>query len=178
MAYRYWAKDEIAYLENSYGRIFAKDIAKHLNRTRRSIEKKAAKLGLTSKKPNGINYQNPHNKGKKGLHCVGENNGNWRKIGEIWEASGNLYTKNDKGKIVLLRRHLLQKEGVDITNLNVTHIDGNPLNCDISNLKTMTNGELAIQNSKNCKDPKLRALRVRMAKTGESWVDLVLKGLV
>lgn len=178
MAYRHWTKYEVTYLQNNYGFIFAKDIAEHLKRSRESVEKKAAKLGLRSKKPKGNNYKNPHNKGKKGLYCVGENNGNWRKIGEVWTAAGNKYTKNKKGKIVLLRRHILTETGADIEGLNVTHIDGDTLNCNIGNLKTMTNEELAIQNSKNCKDPKLRALRCRMAKTGESFVDLVLKGLV
>lgn len=144
-----------------------------IDRSQRAIEKKAANLGLQSKKPGGAMYQNR----KRGGHgLTGAAHPNWRKIGEVWTVGGNKYTKNEAGEIVLYRRHLMQSAGYNIAGKKVTHIDGNPYNCAPDNLEVITHGEMVRRNSVNCKRQKDRYRRASQTQRGISIVDLILQG--
>ena len=172
--YRYWTKEEIEILSAEYGKTRCVDIAKRLDRSVRSVEKKAAKLGLKSKVPGGKMYQNPHNKGKEWNPM--EKHHAWRKVGDIWPAAGTLWTKPSRESgPVLFRRWLMEKYGWDLTDKVVIHKDGDTMNCQFENLDVTTKAKLVRRNYDNCKDPHMRSLRMRMARTGETIVDLVLK---
>ena len=156
--------------------MYAKHIAVHLGRSVSSIEKKAAKLGLKSKVAGSLPFQNTHNKGKSWRPK--EQHHSWREVGEIWEAAGRKYTKLPSGEIVSYAREVMKRRGYDVVGMVVRHRDGNPMNCEVDNLEVITLGENGARNSRNCKDPEMRAIRARIAQTGESIVDMVLQGFI
>ncbi|RME95489.1 MAG: HNH endonuclease [Bacteroidetes bacterium] len=174
MSYRYWTTEEEAYLRQHYGVKRVAEIMLVLNRSQRSVEKKADKLGLRSKYPGSPLYANG---GEHAPRYYGEDHPLWREPGKPWESAGRVYYRRDAdSKPELYARYLMEQAGHDLTNKVVRYRDGNPLNCEPDNLMVVTRAEHARMNYRSCKDIPLRRARSRMAQTGESLVDLILKG--
>lgn len=175
MTYKYWTDKEIDYLRKHYGKITVTEIMRTIPRSRKSIEKKAVKLGLKSKTKGGTNYANPHNRGQGGLS--GEDHHAYRQPGKPWISNGRTYFKRDKeSPVESYPRYLMEQQGHDLSGKIVTHKDGDPTNCDLDNLMVCTRAQNMVRNIHRCKDPELRRARQRMGQTGESLFDLILKG--
>lgn len=173
--YPNWTDAELEVLRNQYGKTTCNKLSIELGRTPDAIMRKARILGLRSRYKGSEAYSsilNPYSKRKPITdHPI------WRKEGEVYLCRGRFYIKKN-GKRMVYARYLMQEAGHDIKGKMVTHIDCDVNNLELSNLKVITRKENQSRNRKRFRDPEMHGYRVRMGLTGESWVDLVLKGVV
>ena len=159
-----WAPDEIETLRAEYGRVLAATIARRLGRSVGAVKKKAERLGLQSD-----NF--------KARHAKGSDHPNGYAVGAVWQACGRMWTRTAKdGKARSLARVVLERNGVDPRGRVVVHLDGDRLNCKPENLKALTRAQNVVRNNGRCADKELRSARISTAKSGDSFLDFVLKG--
>jgi hypothetical protein len=172
MAYRYWTEEEIDYLRQHYGKVRIE--AMPLNRSRKSVEKKAAKLGLRSKYPGSPLWADS---AERLPDQHGRNHWAWRKPGEVWATGGQMYIKPAADcPPRLYARYLMEQAGHDLRGKVVRHKDGNALNCKLDNLQVISRSTHAAMNSRNCHDPDLRRIRHRISRGKTTFLDEVLQG--
>lgn len=122
------------YIVANYGRVRAVVIAHHLNRNVKSVEKRAVRLGIQSKRPGSSLYRGAPN----GYRHTGVDHHGYRQEGERWTSKGRAYTKRN-GQIEMLARAVWSDANGSIPNgYVVRHRDGNALNCDINNLECIS----------------------------------------
>lgn len=166
-----WTKADMEQLKLRYGNETAAHIAAYLGRTEEAVVAKANLMGLRSK--GGKLYKCPHNKGKVGVQYA---NKRYRREGDVWQACGRMFTKYN-GRIMPYARYLAIRRGDKVVGRVVIFIDGDPLNCELDNIRTISRKEHAARNYMRCKDKELRRMRLAMAGRRVSWVDAVLMGL-
>jgi len=151
MSYRYWSKEEVTYLRKHYGRKHVADMTTQLGRSVRAIEKKAAKLGLVSKRKGSPVYIMGADRSRKPRKIIyGADHPAWRPPLVPWQNKGRMYIKRTaSGDPEFYSRYLIETmRGIELAPDQVVfHRDGNPLNCELSNLEVISRAELACRNS-------------------------------
>lgn len=151
MSYRYWSKEEEAYLRKHYGRRRVAEMTAQLGRSVRAIEKKAVKMGLASKRKGSPLYKAAADRSRHPrITHYAEDHHSWRPPLEPWEQSGRMMIKRTPhGRPYPYTRYLIEKErGKKLAPSQVVfHRDGNPLNCELSNLEVISRAQLARRNS-------------------------------
>jgi hypothetical protein len=170
-----WTAAQERDLAATYGRERAASIARRHGRTVTAVEAKAARLGLASKRKGSPLYANPANKGKTGPR--GADHHAFRPVGAPWAAGGRMWVRLSADQTPrLYARVVAQRAGLNITGRVVVHLDGDSMNCAPDNLQALTRAEHVARNYGRCGDTELRTARLRMAKSGESFLDILLKG--
>lgn len=147
----YWTPEMVEYLIKNYksigdtelAKIFQKKYPKNKPWTKKHIEKKRRYLNLKrskyiQKKIHQRNVDNGCGKvaSKKRWLKTGFNT-----YGTVVNWNNRLFIKTKKGYMLYARYVFEQNYGLLSSNENVFHIDGNPLNCEPSNLYKVTNQE-------------------------------------
>lgn len=87
------------------------------------------------------------------INIVGYRNNHVRRIGDVaGHASKRFWTVCSDGKAMLVHRVILTMLGHDLTGMVVDHIDGNPLNNRIENLRIVTHAVNA-RNTESTQNP-------------------------
>ena len=172
MPYRYWTKEEERYLAQHYGQdMYSGEIAEHLGRAEKAVQKKAKRMGLESK------LKNPYNKGMS--YTLGAKHHSYKEPGKPYQSNGDMWIKPADGqRIMLYRRYVWEQyHGPLKPGQCISHKDGNKMNCDISNLECISRRQLAIRNRRNG-DRSLHQARIRITRNGETWLDQVIMGRI
>lgn len=170
-----WTDKDVAHLRSRYGVELAASIAVTLGRTVSAVEMKAKRLGLTSKRKGSPLHSSTAN--LEAMHAKGADHPQGHAVGAVWLAAGRLWTRTTvQGKPRPLARVVLEREGYDLRGLIVVHVDGDPLNCEPSNLRALTKAEHVVRNNGRCADKALRSARASISRSGDSFLDYLLKG--
>lgn len=155
-----WTDEQISFLKSNYKKIGDTEMAeifeskwyKEKGWSKKHIEKKRRQMQLkrTNEERSAIKQRNL----KRGCWDDAHRK-RWHKkaapIGaiKIWKHYNRErpFIKTEKGYEFLSRFMWEYHNGPISKGYNVFHIDGNPLNCKINNLKLISNAELSIENS-------------------------------
>ena len=183
-----YSAGEDEYIKRNYETMSAEEIGKVLNRTAGSIDARRwvlnLKKDLTKVKNKGHfkKGHQPSNKGKKALQPApvtafkkGHKPKNTLALGSLSVRTNhdvkNYFIKTEKGMVLLHHHNYIKKHGVIPCGHIVSFLDGDTLNCDISNLIAMTRAENIARNRK----PK-QAIKSR--KRRGDFIKSVLMGIV
>lgn len=146
---RYWTDQEIQILKSNYQEKGDKEIGIMLGRTLKMIEKKRSYLGLKRtaqqikkiRSRNHVIFKHGYQKGTQPPHT--------RKEGEIYDRNCDpyIYIKHE-GEIKRYTHVVWEKHNGKIPDDKVVfHLNGNPKDDRIENLRLITRSELAMQNA-------------------------------
>lgn len=167
---RYTEKEDNL-IRDLYGRVRVSEIAPKLNRSQKSVEKRAVRLGLQSK--GGPLYTGNPNSNRP----TGEDHHAYRKEGEVWEAAGRMFIKVN-GQIESYSRQVWEKaHGAIPSDKVVWHIDGDQTNCEIQNLELISLAERLKRNKENAGiDYSYMSCVQKMKRHNTSWAEALAKG--
>jgi hypothetical protein len=164
MPHNLYTSEEKNTLREYYGKVRVKVLSEQMNRAVKSIEKKALKMGLSSK--GGALYTgNPCAKRAKM-----QNHPHWRKPGQPWEANGRVYFREgEDSEVVIYTRYLWAKNHGQIPKgHHVIHLDRNPKNCALSNLSCISQEENMKRNSIHRHGPEVYYLSLALSKLNKT----------
>lgn len=185
--YYKWTEKEVEYLKEHYPTTSAAEIGKALYRSKDSIRNKACQLGLKSEQRKGNNRGSfkkgniPWNKGLKnvtGFSSTRFKKGivphNTRKLHEVWvrnEKGGKCkFTKTERG-VERLSHYVYRKyHNKEVPKgYIIRYKDGDPMNCDITNLMCISRAENVKLNAN-----RKKASRTRIINEAGGYLNAVL----
>jgi len=171
-----WLDSEVEILKNDYAEKGGVYVSEKLSRSSSACNQMALKLGLRCNGNSGLfkKGENPWNKGVKGLQLSKATQFKKGHQGTWKNGVNEPYVANDHGRAVMLiqiegkrqpyARYLYKKEYGEIgANMVIIHLDGDHMNCEVSNLKAISRSENMArnQNSKKAAETRIENKRKR-----------------
>ncbi len=165
MELEYWTDEQVRFLKKHYKKMGDVELAEIFNDnwfkekswTKKHIEKKRRYMNLkrTDKEKKAIHTRNT----KAGRFSVSHWKrwfGRERPVGEIvvWNLLGGpvKYIKTEFGHVKLSRLIWMQAHGEIPKGYNISHKDGDTMNCELNNLECLSNKDKAVSDSNRLSD--------------------------